>query len=151
MKYQESQIGWILLIVQVPILIFLFFAFQNQWGDKPLPFIPFLLVEGLLIFVVLLFYKLTVSIKKNEIILAYGIGLVKRKIQIKQLIEAKSIKTPWYYGLGIRFTPKGMLYNIHGLKAVKLDYYNGKENKTVMIGSAEPDLLKAAIKRNISS
>ncbi|WP_159038497.1 hypothetical protein [Brumimicrobium mesophilum] len=53
-----------------------------------------------------------------------------------------------HYGLGIRFTAQGMLYNIQGLKAVKIKYISNGKSKSVMIGTAEPEILKEALEKH---
>jgi len=56
--------------------------------------------------------------------------------------------SPWYWGLGIRITPKGMLYNIQSRKALALRYvYQGKE-KEILIGSKDRSQLETLLKAN---
>jgi hypothetical protein len=52
------------------------------------------------------------------------------------------VRNRWYYGWGIRITPRGWLYNVSGLDAVELALKNGK---CVRIGSDEPHALARAI------
>ena len=95
-----------------------------------------------------MFYKLTVELSDSTLKLTYGIGLIRIKFKIDELLQTNIIRTPWYYGLGIRITPKGMLYNIQGLKAIKIDYTSSGKRKSVMIGTPEPDQLKKALEYN---
>ncbi len=145
MRYQKSQTGWILLLIFLPILVFLFLLYINQWGSNPLPLPMFVVMSVLFTFVLSLFYKLTVTLDQNTLKLAYGIGLIRIKLRIDELIETKIIKTPWYYGLGIRITPKGMLYNIQGSKAVALRYVSNGKSKFTMVGTPEPAKLKQVL------
>lgn len=151
MNYMKSQTGWILLGLFVPILVFLLFAYLTQWGDRPIPTILFLLLTGLLIFITLLFYKLTIEIVGTTIQIIYGIGLIRIKLILDVLHKVEVITTPWYYGLGIRITPKGMLYNIQGFKAVKLEYQHKGKNISVMIGTPEPERLKESLEKIFSN
>jgi len=150
MKYKKSQTGWVLIAIFAPVLGFLFLAHLNRWGNNPLPLTPFLILSGLFVFISLLFYKLTVHVEKSKIKLIYGIGLIRATFKIDQLSRAEVIKTPWYYGLGIRITPKGMLYNIHGSQAVRLEYQHKGKSKSVMIGTPEPEQLKDYLEKNFS-
>ncbi|MEM1135923.1 MAG: hypothetical protein AAGI07_08780, partial [Bacteroidota bacterium] len=71
--------------------------------------------------------------------------LIRISFKIDRLEQAQIIKTPWYYGLGIRMTPEGMLYNIQGPKAVKIRYLSNGRNKSVMIGTLEPEKLNKVL------
>lgn len=145
MNYKKSQTGWLVIAFMLPIIAFLIVLYITQWGDNPIPFLPFVLVTSLIVIAMLLFYKLTVEIDGNAISLTYGIGVIKFKFVIDQIISSEEIRTPWYYGLGIRLTPKGMLYNIHGLKAVRIKYFRDGKEKKVMVGTNEPEILLQAI------
>lgn len=147
-KYKKSQIGWGLLSFFAFTIIFLFLAYANQWGDDPVPLALFISLSSFLILICSLFYRLTVQVNESTIRLIYGIGLIKIDLHIEVLEKTEVIKTPWYYGLGIRITPKGMLYNLQGRKAVQIDYVNKGFKKTAIIGSAEPEKLEKAILNN---
>jgi hypothetical protein len=134
-----------LVLIFATAILYLYLAYANQWGNNPLPFAPFLLLSILCFVICLLFYKQTVEIDGSTLKLIYGIGLIKLKFKIDQLERTEIIKTPWYYGLGIRITPKGMLYNINGSKAVKIEYRSNGKNKSIMVGTADPEQLKRAL------
>jgi hypothetical protein len=57
-----------------------------------------------------------------------------------------AVTNPWYYGWGIRWTPKGPLYNVSGFEAVEIRMLSGKSFR---IGTDEPDLLRQAIDKAI--
>lgn len=148
MTYNKSQTGWLILVIMVPIIVFLFITYLNQWGNNPIPLIPYLSISGILVLVVLLFYKLTIRIDGRKIEAIYGIGLIKFTIRIDVLNSVKTLRTPWWYGWGIRFTPKGRLYNIHGSKAVRLEYRREGKSKSIMLGTPEPEKLKDIIEKH---
>ena len=131
------------------ILGFIFLAYLNQWGNNPLPTVPFLILMGLFLFIIPLFYKLTIKIEGTTLRLIYGIGIIRINFRIDELLDVETIRTPWYYGWGIRVTPKGMLYNIQGSKALRVKYRKNGKNKKVMIGTPEPELLKAYLEKNM--
>ncbi|WP_143155886.1 hypothetical protein [Cyclobacterium lianum] len=145
MVYRKSQTGWVVITIFGSVSIFLFLAFVNQWGSKPLPLTPFLVLELFFVGLGFLFYKLTVELGESTLRLTYGIGLIRITFEMDQLLETEIISTPWYYGLGIRITPKGMLYNIQGSKAIKIDYMRKDKKKSVMVGTPEPGRLKKAL------
>jgi hypothetical protein len=142
MIYDKSEFGWMIFVLFLPIVVFLPLAYVYQWGNHPLPLFPMIGLTVFLIFIVSLFYQLRIIIKDRAIHLIYGIGLVKETIRPERINELTLLKTPWYYGLGIRFTPMGILYNIHSLKAVKIDCLKRGRQKTVLIGTPDPEELR---------
>lgn len=151
MVYQKSQIGWFLIGLFSAVSVFLVLAYWYQWGTNPLPKIPFLMALAIQIVVLLLFYQLTITVNPSGIRIRYGIGLINISISMEKLLQVDAIKTPWYYGLGIRITPQGLLYNIQGSKAVRLVYQNKSKKKTVMLGTTEPEVLKRVLEKNFNS
>jgi hypothetical protein len=131
-----------------PILVLLLILYLNQWGNNPIPFLPYLAITGILILVTLLFYKLTIRIEGRKIEAIYGIGLIKFTIRIDVLNSVSMIRTPWWYGWGIRFTPKGRLYNIHGSQAVRIEYRREGKSRKIMLGTPEPEKLKDIIEKH---
>ena len=146
--YKKSQYGWLLIVVVMGVLIFLFLSYLYQWGDNPIPFLPFLLITLLFVVVFVLFYKLTIEISGSKLRLIYGTGIVRFVFTIDQLNRVEAIKTPWYWGLGIRITPKGMLYSIQGLSAVRLEFMSKGRHKKVMVGTPEPEKLAQRLKES---
>lgn len=141
--YTKSQNGWIMIIIMPLVCLYMALAYHLGWGNKPLSFNAMIILIAVFTLVMLMFYKLTIYIKGRTIHVKYGIGLIHFKIPVDQLHEATIVRTPWWYGLGIRFTPQGMLYNVHGLDAVKIKYTGNGKTKTVLLGTAEPqELLK---------
>ncbi|MEO9512305.1 MAG: hypothetical protein ABJN84_06390 [Flavobacteriaceae bacterium] len=148
MKYRKSQIGWIVILVFGLTIIFINVAQVNQGENNPFPFLVFRVFAFLFVVIGLLFYKLTVELIGSTLKLTYGIGLIRIKFHMDEMQRSEVIKTPWYWGLGIRMTPKGMLYNIQGSKAVKIEYISKGERKSVMVGTPEPEQLKKALDHN---
>ncbi|WP_152023834.1 hypothetical protein [Dokdonia sp. PRO95] len=87
----------------------------KQWIDNDTA--PYTLIACCLLFVIILilFYKLDIIITSQYAIASFGIGLLYKKIAINDLdiTTARGVKIPWYWGIGIRFTPQGTLYNTH--------------------------------------
>jgi len=80
--------------------------------------------------------------------ISYGIGLIKIRIQQKEIESTKLVRNHWYYGLGIRVIPNGILYNAHGLDAVELTF-KGKRN-IIRISSLDCKKLKIEIDKRLS-
>ena len=136
MVYRSTQYG---LITSIPLFItgiiihFILEAF--------LVFdLPFLLL-------ILMFYKLTIEVYEGKIKLIYGIGLIQFRKTILAYVDVAEVKTPWYYGYGIRLTPMGWLYNIQGSQAIRLTYIGAdKIQKNIIIGTQFPNRLMTCIK-----
>lgn len=146
--YRESQIGWIFLGMTAPVFILMVLAYAYQWGANPIGHVGFMCMMVLLIALSLLFYRLDTTVTYRKIELRYGIGLLRIRPKIDELIAVDTDRAKWWYGLGIRITPRGMMYSIHGLKVVRLTYRKGKTTNTIMIGSAHPEQLLSSLMEN---
>ncbi|HEY2931845.1 MAG TPA: hypothetical protein VGK99_08850 [Acidobacteriota bacterium] len=58
--------------------------------------------------------------------------------------DVRAVRTPLYYGWGIRLTPSGWLWNISGLGGVEIQFDGGHKFR---IGSDEPDRLAEVLRR----
>ena len=98
--------------------------------------------------VLVLFSTLTVRVGDEAMDVFFGPGLIRRRIELRRLRDVRVVRTPWYYGWGIRLTPAGWLWNVSGLGGVELQFDDGHRFR---IGSDEPDRLAAAIRRHLST
>lgn len=141
MNYKKTQIGWTAIGLFISIISLLFLSYMFQWGNPP-TFNEFVTYSIIFLIIILLFYKLTIKLSDSALKVIFGIGIIRFNIQIDKLIDVRVIKTPWYYGIGIRITSEGMLYNIRWGHAVEIKYISKGKSKTVMVGSANPLELK---------
>lgn len=142
--YDHSQTGWLIINMFLPIILVVVLAFINQWGTHPIPLYGLVILLAVFLLVLSLFYKQRVQVDDSGIHVIYGAGLIHIRIKPERVEAARIVRSPWYYGLGIRFTPRGMLYSIQGLDAVELEYVQGTR-KQVRIGSDDCRNLKRAI------
>jgi hypothetical protein len=96
----------------------------------------------------LLFYRLGVTVEPDRIRAVFGIGLIGKDIPVAAVVRAEVVRTRPWWGYGIRWTPSGWLYNVAGRHAVRLEIRGGR---AVMIGTDEPDALKAAIDARLAA
>ena len=89
-----------------------------------------------------LFGRLTVSVDQQTIRLAFGIGLIARQIAVSEVASCEPVRTRWWYGWGIRMTPRGWLWNVSGSQAVEIAYRHGGH---FLIGTNDPTGLCRAI------
>jgi hypothetical protein len=134
-QYGSLTIGSILIIVA--ILAGVSLLDEEPGGNS---FLTILVVAFTLMG--LLFMSLTVRVEAAYVRLSFGVGLVRRKIPMERIESVNPVRNSWWYGLGIRLTPHGWMWNIQGLDAVELTYVDGGRFR---IGTADPEGLSAAI------
>lgn len=144
--YKEFQFGWLIFALIIPAQILITYSYLLN-GDKPFEIMGFMTVSIILILLYLLFYGLTTKISGDTIVITFGIGLIKRRIKIERIIAAEAVKNPWYYGWGIRYFPKGMLYNINGSSGVEIKFKDTED--MIRIGTMDSAKLKQEITKRI--
>lgn len=143
--YKHRQIGTVMIVgLGTGTLVLLYYLFKSPPG--PAKTITEL-IFGLLLLCLLLFWSLTVEIKPDHIHVYFGYGIIHKKIPFSDIKQANSVRTPWYYGWGIRPAPHGWMFNVSGFGGVELIF---KNNQRFRIGSDQPDQLHAAIQQKLS-
>lgn len=107
------------------------------------------MVLGILLVVLLLFSTLTVGVDCERITIRFGpVGVLKKSWLLEEVESAIPVKNPWYYGLGIHWTPRGVLYNVSGSGGIEVRLYSGV---LFRIGSDEPEAVCQAIRQACSA
>ena len=137
--YEHSQAGppaaWILLCCWwIPVVLI---PARNDPG-RVLPFLGFFI---LLSVVYAGFLRLTVTVTRSEIFLAYTFGWPRRRIDRGRITSAVPHRIPWWYGFGIRRTPKGWMWNVWGLSTVLVTL----TDREFLIGTDDPEGLATAL------
>ena len=144
LRYEHRQTGWMMVVAScVPALclaIVLLTADTTQ--DVPTPLLSGIVVVTLVVLIG--FSSLQVRLTADDLVVRFGIGLVRKSVRLKDIVTAEVVRTHWYEGWGIHWTRRGMLYNVAGFDAVRLRLVNGK---ALMVGSDEAERLAAAIGR----
>ncbi len=86
--------------------------------------------------------SLSVHVTTTEVTVWFGGGLFRRSVPTRDITDARIRRYPWYYGIGLRFIPRGWLYNARGMTAVEIDI---RGNRRLGMGTSEPEALLAAI------
>lgn len=143
-KYSKTQYGILLNIIFLGVILFTLYAYYYQIGTNPLPFLFTLILVGVFVFILLLFYKLTITIDAEKIVATFGIGLIKKEVLLKDIDinSIEKIKMPWYYGIGVRLTPKGWLYNIKVGEAI---YFKTTKN-SFLVGTDDFETIENILK-----
>ena len=140
-RYKHTQIGhvviWAVLVISVVVAI--------ETISKPSRSHEISVVISLLLLVTIpLFCRLRIEIDDQTLLASFGIGLIKKKVPLAQIIACEPIRIRWWYGWGIHLTPYGWLYNVSGLDAVAITLRNGGK---FALGTDDPHGLVAAIRR----
>ena len=106
------------------------------------PELPALIPAAVLLVVLYLFHSLTVQVTPNDIVIAFGPGLIQKSFMIGEIERASAVRTRWYHGWGIKKIWGGWLFNVSGFDAVQIELRNGK---LYQIGTDEPQRLREAI------
>jgi len=123
-------------------LILLFTTAALFFGGKASHDPVLLVMSGLFVVLVLSFHSLTVEVYSGRVLIRFGIGWIRKSVDLAHVTGCKMVRNSPLYGWGIRFIGRGWLYNISGLDAVELEFTNGR---ILRIGTDEPERLQAAI------
>ena len=96
----------------------------------------------------LLFSSLTVQIRDGELRFHFGPGFWRKRFLLTEVTGADVTRSSWWEGWGIRITPRGMLYNVSGIDAVKITLRSGQNFR---IGTDEPEELAQALRMAIGA
>ena len=136
-QYKHTQIGYLLLTLYSIVVLFLIY-FNIMANFHPLPLIALIIV----LIVLGIFSRLTVTIDDQIIKVQFGMKIVRKTFPLREIETYRVVKNPWYYGWGIRFTPRGWLFNVSGFSAIELQMKNGKRYR---IGTDDPNNLVKAV------
>jgi hypothetical protein len=135
--------GWAVIIGSV-VGLALALLVALSLSKATLVAVPWLVVAlfGLVMLGLLTYATLTVEIDNRRIEARFGIGLIRKSIDLADIARCDIVQTPPRWGWGLHWTPSGWLYNVSGKAAVRLQMVS---ERPVMIGTDEPERLKAAI------
>lgn len=141
--FKEFQFGWVILIILIPVQVLLSYFYFNQIGNNPISNTGFFTVTLVSLLGCFLFYGLKTTISNNVLTVSFGIGLIRKRIKIETIKSVKPTKNNHLYGWGIRFIPKGILYNISGSEAIELNLKDS--HRIIRIGTQNTQRLQQEI------
>ena len=145
--HKEFTFGWLIFVLLVPIHLLMTYLYINDIGDRPMETNGYIIVTVTFVLIYLLFYGLTTKITSDTITVSFGVGIIKKRVQLKRVKTVDTIKSPWYYGWGIRIIPNGTLYNISGTDGVELKFND--TNRIIRIGTRDSSALKKEIEKRL--
>jgi hypothetical protein len=144
--YSHRQTGWVMFIGLAFGLVVIGVAGREIGPGSPGR--GFLIASmALLALMVPLFGWLTVTVDNEAVTARFGIGLVRKRIALRNIKGAATVRNKWYYGWGLRMGPNGWMYNVSGLDAVEIEL---KEGGWFRIGTDEPQELVRMIRLGLS-
>ena len=147
--YSHSQFGWPIAIgtsLALGLATVVLVLVSNETRAAA----PWTIVAlyGTLALAFAAFYRLKVTVDPDRIRAVFGIGLIRKEIPVADVLRADVVRTRVWWGYGIHWTPSGWLYNVAGRHAVRLEVRGGR---AVMIGTDQPDALRAAIDARLAA
>jgi hypothetical protein len=138
-----TQFGTFSVIVLFPLLIFFIIMICiSGFKDATMVTIFSFIILTFLI-CLLTFYKLSISIDSSHVSFRLGIGLVHKRYSLSEIESCRPVKNPFWYGIGIRLTPDGWLYNVSGLYAIELTFKSNRSK--IRIGTNKPEEISQTI------
>lgn len=143
--YRHAQSGRVLLLVTGGAA-FLMLAIAALDG-LPAPMV--LIGVAMVGLVMWLFHALAVEVDADAVRLAFGPGLLRKRIPMDSIRAVRVVRNPWWSGWGIRWLPgRGTMWNVSGFDAVELEI---EKRGRFRIGTDEPHALARAIERSLGA
>ena len=140
-RYEHTQVGYLIIVAITTAMI----AIGIMLATSGINLITIAILVVLAVALVL-FPSLTVTIWEDELILQFGPGAIRKRFRLNEIQSCQAIRVPWYYGWGIRLTPRSTLFRVSGFHAVHIKLTAGKE---YVIGTDVPQELEESINQFI--
>ena len=146
--YRHRQVGW-KLAAGVIVGLMLAAGLVSVLSTATREAAPGLVygLFGVLIVALLLFATLTVTVDGSEIRVVFGIGVVRKTIELADVIKCEPVGVRTLWGWGLHWTPGGWLYNVGGRDAVRIVLAG---ERAVIVGTDDARGLAAAIEARLS-
>jgi hypothetical protein len=127
--YRHTQIAWAIIIpADLLALLFLYLAWAKGVTLAVVGFFVVLLLTYL-------FYGLTIIGTEDTLELRFGIGLIRKRLKLKEIMSIQPHRTSFWNGWGIHYSREGTIYNVSGYDAVRLTMTDGRH---YIIGTDQP-------------
>lgn len=138
MAYRRTQVGYLSIAITGAAILWLVGA-ALRWGST-------VLWISVAVFLLLgwAFSSLTIEVDDAELRHHFGPGIWRRRVPLADIAGAQIVPSRWWEGWGIRFTPRGMLYNVSGFGAVEIVR---RSDARFRLGTDEPEVLRDVIRR----
>lgn len=143
--FKETQVFYLILI---PSIFIIALSILGYIFKKEIIYEGYLVTAGVFFVIAFLMYDLKIVITDKKFKAYFGFGIIKREIDLSEIDIAsiEMVKCQWYYGIGIRLTPKGTLFNVKINNAIR--FTSKSKDKTFLIGTDHYDEIKAVLEEN---
>lgn len=140
-RWRRTQVGRFTLALDVVLLVLL--------GVPALATGSLALWAGVAVVVLLgiVFSTLTVEVAGDAVRFWFGPGVLRRTVPLTELAGAEIARAPWWHGIGLRFTPSDMMYNVAVGSTVDLVFRSGKR---LRVGTDRPEELLEAVRAGLA-
>jgi hypothetical protein len=138
-RTQRSNWIWSILVLVLLVDIVVFSLIDIDRTILAIAILPGFMIIAV---VAWLFSSMTVEVTPSELRWQFGPGIWKKSIARADIAHVAADRAKWWYGWGVRRTPRGWLYSVSGLDIVAVTTHDGK---TTLIGTSEPRALTAAL------
>lgn len=134
--YQHTQVSYLNLIVGAGLAL-VFVAV-----GRPATAAGVVALVSVLVWAI--FGTLRTSIDDRALRVRFGpLPLIRKRLALTDITAASVVRNSFLYGWGVRYIPRGTLWNVWGLNAVELQLRSGK---CFRIGTDEPQALLQALR-----
>ena len=142
MHYHHRQFSRPIVVSGIAMTAMLTFLFFYAGRDQPLVMAIFAAALALGIVVHYLLSSLTVEVSAHELSWYFGPGFWRKRIARSAIAGVTRVRLPWWYGIGIKYTPHAWVYLVAPGDGIEVVSTNGE---VVRIGTDDPDHLVAAL------
>ncbi|MCA9315495.1 MAG: hypothetical protein KDB73_08380 [Planctomycetes bacterium] len=138
---EQSMSPWILW--PTPVLLVGLAVWLAMRDDVPQALVWVMAGSAAIAFLVMLgLGRMRVVVEGEEIRVTFPLGWPRMVIPLADLKEARGARLSWWWGWGLRWTPRGWLWRLRGLQAVALQRTSGR---VFHVGVDEPKRLLDAL------
>jgi hypothetical protein len=89
-----------------------------------------------------LLYSMTIEVSGQELRWHFGPGFWRKRIALADIARVKRVRLPWWYGIGIRYTPPAWTYLVAPGGGIEVETTS---NKIVRVGTDDAERLMGAL------
>jgi len=97
--------------------------------------VPIMAIVGALHWIL---YSMTIDVSEKELNWHFGPALWRKRILLQDIAHVQRIRIPWWYGIGIKYTPRAWVYLVTPGDGVEIQTIN---NEIVLLGTDDADRL----------
>ena len=104
-RYEHTQIGHAIIWSLLAIILIANSGLMRSSTHRGPPVI----VSIILLVCLVLFYKLRITIEGETLCASFGIGVIRKRVGLAEIVGCEPIRIRWWHGWGVHVTPYGWL------------------------------------------